>query len=286
MSTGFQLSSVDNASTLTLPPILSADFAMQRDLAAAMPPNRPNNPTNLPNTGRASAKPAAVFSIAGSGDPAARRQNYDTSQNAVDVVTNSTFGKDPVNRDILLTVQHTPIRGVENLEVFGQARKEPDIQDPTGKKDPSGKPRVIEGNFYVQINADLLRNPELAAVVLLHESVHVQQGQKNPNAKGYLAANIQREVDAFAVEMKLWSELRSKFVDKNGKFKQKLTPYLEGVVKSEEAIYKAYKNGGKAGIKNEIKNYPVYRDLPDLDVERRQKPGPHRTESWGIPFPF
>jgi hypothetical protein len=243
----------------------------------------PNNSVALSASTSGAANSAAVNNPVAVKDGRLARitsliyQDQAATQKAKGIVEKSAFGRDPVNRDLIDRVKTVSVERVEGLAVYGVTVKRADTPQTRGQP-------PIRGNYEMQVRADLLGNPGLAAGVILHETVHVKYFEDNPNARGYKADNIQMEVAAHNAEMKLWKELRTNYVDKNGNPSQTLTPYQQSYVRSNEKIYRAQQNGGDAGIKKEIQKYPAYRDLPDLDAELNRKPGP--TELMGVPYPF
>jgi hypothetical protein len=197
---------------------------------------------------------------------------------AENVIKNSAFGRAPENAELVRNAIGSNVKVVAGMGEgqYGQLVRKPDLDYPRVIPNMTGEAKII-------INPDVLKNPKLAACVILHESVHQAQLWANPRASKETLTTIQSEVKAYAVEMKLWKELRGEFIDKSGNPKQGLTSFEQAIVRSNEKIYRAQQRGGDAGIKNEIRSYPVYRDVIDLDFERKHKPQPGPSDRSLVP---
>jgi hypothetical protein len=224
--------------------------------------------------------PSKLLAGAGDKNPSSSLSNHDIAiDKARAAVQNSAFGKDPANQELVNRLRAVDVKRVEGLGMEGLAKKNADEYLPYAY----GGKMIKKGEFEIQVNAGLTGNPALAAQTLLHETVHVLQTEKNKDGQG-TTPNIQREVEAFSTEMKLWKENRTQFIDANGAPKKNLTTYQQGVVSSSEKIYQAELNGGKAGIKKEIMSYEAYRDMPDLDRKNNWKGQFITVPAWGLPF--
>jgi hypothetical protein len=195
-----------------------------------------------------------------------------------DVIDKSAYGKDPLRYGGASTT-NTPTIVVSSADALARFRRNSDAESPGGVN-KTGAGKIWVSPAFVQPGS----KPEVGALVMVHERTHAEQFAKNPKVPLNKQLPIQAEVQGFEQQLKLYKELRPKLINTNGAPIKGLSIMERQTVLDTERLYQAQRFGGSAAIKKEIKTWDAYKDIVDLDFERKHKPTPGPSDRTLVPF--